>query len=94
MERKLKYMIAANNQAPIQTTRHEKPMSGRRLVSALQRQIEGVVAHQPDAKVVMRWVPGHEPVLGNEHAGEEGAKGASRNEQLMPIECRGTIPKS
>jgi ribonuclease HI len=89
MERKLKYLIAANNTAAIQTTRHDNPMSGKYLVGALHRQMEGVVAHQPGAKVVMRWVPGNEPVPDNKRADEEAARGASSNEHL---ECRGTIP--
>jgi hypothetical protein len=47
------------------------------------------VAHQPGAKVVMRWVPG------NKHADEEAKKavrGTSSDRHIIPIECRGTIP--
>jgi ribonuclease HI len=65
-ERSDKYTVALDNQAAIQTTRREKAIPGQYLVNAVHRQIHGVVEFQAGARVVMRWVPGHEGIEGNE----------------------------
>ncbi|KAF8499396.1 hypothetical protein JB92DRAFT_3124897 [Gautieria morchelliformis] len=70
---------------------------GKYLINASHRKIQGVVEKQAGAKVVMRWVPGHEGVKGNKRA-DEGAKKAVRGETSqeweIPIECQGTLPIS
>jgi ribonuclease HI len=85
VERGRRYVIAADSQATIQTTRRERAIPAQYIVNALHRQIQGVVEQQPGVKVVMRWVPGHEGVTGNERADEEAkraAKGESSEESV------------
>jgi ribonuclease HI len=96
-ERSDKYTVALDNQAAIQTTRREKAIPGQYLVNAVHRQLHGVAESQAGARVVMRWVPGHEGVEGNERADEEAkkaAQGETSHEWDIPIECRGVLPIS
>ncbi|KAF8514914.1 hypothetical protein JB92DRAFT_3115324 [Gautieria morchelliformis] len=94
MERSSKYTVALDNQAAIQMTRRESVISGQYLVNAVHRQIQGVVQQQAGAKVVMRWVPGHEGVEGNKRVDEEAkkaVKGETSEESQIPIECQGVL---
>jgi ribonuclease HI len=97
MERSAKYTIGTDSQAAMLTTRREKQMSAQYLVSAVHRQIEGVVGMQTGAEVIVRWTPGHKGIKGNERADEEAkkaARGDSSEESQIPIECRGILPRS
>jgi hypothetical protein len=92
-----RYTIALDNQAAIQTTRRERAIPGQYLVNAVHRQIQGVAEQQAGARVLMRWIPGHEAIEGNERADEEAkkaAKGDTSHEWEIPIECRGIMPTS
>jgi hypothetical protein len=96
-ERGTQCVIAADNQAAIQMTRREKAISVQYLINALHRQIQGVTERRPGTRIVMRWVPGHEGVEGNERADEKAkraARGESSEDRLIPIECSGNMPKS
>jgi ribonuclease HI len=96
-ERSGRYMVSLENQAAIQTTRREKAIPGQYLVNVVHMQIHGVVEFQVGVRVVMRWVPGHEGVEGNEQADEEAkrvAKGETSHEWDIPIECWGVLPIS
>jgi ribonuclease HI len=92
-----RYTVALDNQAAIQMTRRERAIPGQYLVNAVHRQIQGVVELQAGARVVMRWVPGHEGVEGNERVDKEAkraAKGETSHEWEIPIECQGVLPIS
>lgn len=91
------YTISTDNQAAITTTHEEKGISGQYLVQALHRQAEVLKAAQHESQLVIRWVPGHEGIEGNERADTE-AKEAARNrgsrEEDVLTELQGTLPVS
>jgi ribonuclease HI len=94
-ERSRKYMVGADNQAAILTTRKERQMSGKYLVYALHGQIEGVTVTQRGARVIMKWTPAHKGTKGNERADEEAkraARGEINEERFILIECKAFCP--
>ena len=81
-EKGWKFMIGLDNQAAIQTTMQEKQISGQYLIDILHEQMRAVEQFQKKRITLMRWVPGHENIQGNERSDQE-AKQAAKETQVQ-----------
>ncbi|RDX52174.1 hypothetical protein OH76DRAFT_1345663, partial [Lentinus brumalis] len=69
--------IALDSTSAIQASEITRPRPGHYLTDLFHTRIAAASgAHEPMARVVMRWVPGHMEVHGNETADEEAKKAA------------------
>lgn len=75
-----------------------KPVSGHYLVDAVQEGAKRIwERHGKEVKIIIRWIPGHEGVRGNEECDTEAkkaAEGSSSAARRLPIEIRGKLPIS
>ena len=84
-------MIGADSQAAVLTTTHGRGAPGQYLTVGIHQQIVGAWRKHPSIEIEVRWMPGHEGILGNKRAGLEAkreAEGSSSKERLLPRLCR------
>jgi len=90
-------VIWADSQAAILATRHTRGMPRQHLVNVFHDQICAICHKHPSIDIVLRWMPGHCNLAGNECADEEAnraAQGASSPLHQLPASCRREPPVS
>ena len=90
--------IALDSSAALQASEITRPRPGHYLTDLFHDRLEmAASAHEDMADVVMRWVPGHMDVPGNEMADEEAkkaARGESSAAASLPAGLRKSLPCS
>lgn len=92
-----KASIALDNMAAIQASTLRTTAPGRYLTDLFHRYVGILKKEHPEVRLVLRWVPGHADVAGNEAADEaakEAAGGLTSPLTKLPKELRRTLPLS
>ena len=79
--------LYVDNQAGIQGTDLFRAASGHYLVDHFHNQIERILRRTPGLKLMIRWIPGHEGIQGNEavdEAAKEAAQDGSSHDAVLP----------
>ena len=58
--------ISVDSQAMMQATRHRRAIPGQYLVEAFHDQIMAMWGKHPGIEIMLRWMPGHAGIPGNE----------------------------
>jgi ribonuclease HI len=94
----VRVVIAVDNRAAIQALELRRPATGHYLVDAIHEGARRVrERHGRGTQILVRWIPGHEGVKGNEECNTEAKKaagGRSSRPELLPQEIRGILPVS
>ncbi|OBZ69759.1 hypothetical protein A0H81_10502 [Grifola frondosa] len=89
--------IAADNKSSIQATKLRRPASGHYLMDYLHKRLRMLSKKHREAKITLRWVPGHVDVEGNEIADQEAkraARGDSSPDDDLPALLRDGLSRS
>jgi hypothetical protein len=89
--------VRVDNQAAIIATRLTRPALGHHLVDTLNEQMESVYEKHIDTEIVVRWVPGHADIKGNECADDEAKKAARGDSSWwpeLPLQLQKPLPFS
>ncbi|OBZ68012.1 hypothetical protein A0H81_12025 [Grifola frondosa] len=89
--------IAADNKSSIQATKLRRPAPAHYLLDSLHKHLRALGRKHHEAKVTIRWVPGHMDLEGNETADLEAkraARGDSSPIEDLPDILRDGLPRS
>ncbi|OBZ69518.1 hypothetical protein A0H81_10498 [Grifola frondosa] len=89
--------IAADNKSSIQATKLRRPAPAHYLLDSLHKHLRALGRRHHEAKVTIRWVPGHMDLEGNETADLEAkraARGDSSPKEDLPDILRDGLPRS
>lgn len=92
-----KASIALDNQAAVRACRSRHHGPGQYLLGLVRNQVDRIKAKFPQVQLVIRWVPGHMDVEGNEKAdrtAKRAARGHSSRRLLLPRCLRQKLPLS
>jgi ribonuclease HI len=92
-----KVVISIDNQAVIQATQSLRPMPGHYLVDKIHQLMARILVRWPALSVVLRWVPGHKGVIGNDMANEfakQVAMGRDSEVAALPQLLQSSLPFS
>jgi hypothetical protein len=84
--------LAVDNQAAIKALADPKPGPGRHLSDRVLKAHAHVRKRHPEARIVIRWIPGHEGVAGNEKADVEAKRAAKGPQENFGISKRSIPP--
>ncbi|KAJ7191575.1 ribonuclease H-like domain-containing protein [Mycena pura] len=90
--------IAVDSQPAIKATTNRRPTPSHYIWDDIHVHAAAVRRKHPEARITIRWTPGHRDVLGNERADEEAKKaaqeGSSRPGAIPPIYRNRVLPVS
>jgi ribonuclease HI len=88
--------IYVDNEAAIRALELRKPAPSHYIWDAIQQEFDALRVEQPGVKVVVRWIPAHKDVLGNERADQEAKRATSgdveRPDHTFPSLLQHSLP--
>src|SRR5882724_6807610 len=86
--------LGIDSQAALCAISNRRATPGQYLVDSFHKQIEAVRCKHPGIEIMLRWMPGHLGITGNERADREAkwvAKGELSEQRRLPVVCTGDL---